>query len=134
MLVAGRGLVGPYPPLYFGHVLAMLPDVTCMLKQLIAELLLDVRSADRKPGDTVDDVDRKMIAIEPVEHDHVERRRGRSLFLETVNMHLGMIGAVIGEAVDQIRVAVISKDHGLVAGEHAVEITVTDAVRMLVLG
>src|ERR1700688_5242288 len=112
----------------------MLPDVTRMLKQFVAELLLDVRSADRKPWDAVDAVDREMISIKPVEHDHIEWGRGGALLLEAVNMHLGMIGAVIGEAVNQIRIAVIGKDQRPVTGKHAVEFIIADAVRMLILG
>src|SRR5665213_3840035 len=127
-------LVRPDPVLDFGHVLAMLPDIPRVLEQLVAELLLDVRRAHGKSGDAVDDVDRQMISIEPVEHDHIERRRGGALLLEAVNMHLGMIGAVIGQAVNQIRIAVIGEDHRPVAREHAIEVAVADAVRMLVLG
>src|SRR3984885_9430935 len=136
MLVASFGarLVRPDPFLDFGHILAMLPDVTRVLQQLVAELLLYMPPADRKPRDAVDDVDREMISIEPVEHDHIERRRRGALLFETVNMHLGMIGAIIGETMNQIGIAVIGKDNRPVAREHAVEIAVADTVRMLIPG
>src|ERR1700733_1134382 len=127
-------LVRPDPPLDFGHVLAMLADVSRMLKQLVTELLLDVRRAHGQPGNAVDGVDRQMVAVEPVEHDHIEWGRSGALLLEAMNMHLGMIGAVISQAMNQIRIAVIGKDHRPVAREHAVELAVADAVRMLVLG
>ena len=118
VLVAGFGsrLVRPAPSSNLRHVLAVLADITRVLDQLVAELLLDVCIGHRaEVGDAVDDVDREMEAVEPVEDDHVEGRRRRAFLLEAAHMHVVVVGALVGETMDQLGIAVIGEDHRLVA-------------------
>ena len=79
----------------------------------------------------VDDVDDEVEAVEVVEHDHVERRRGRALLLVAADVDVGVVGAPVGEPVDEPRVAVVGEDHRLVGGEQRVELAVGQAVRVL---
>ena len=65
----------------------------------------------------VDHVDRQMEAVELVQHRHVERRRGRAFFLVAAHVHVVVIGAPVGQPVDQPRIAVEGEDHRLVARE-----------------
>jgi hypothetical protein len=46
-------------------------------------------------------------------------------------MHSGMVGSVIGQAMDQVWIAVIGEDHRLVAGKYPVKITVAETMGML---
>jgi hypothetical protein len=84
----GACLARPDPAPDFGHILAVLSDITRMFKQLVAEVLFDVRGANGKPGDAVNDVDGEVISIEPVEYGHVEWRRGGTLLLEAMKSEL----------------------------------------------
>ena len=72
-----------------------------------------------------------MEAVEVVQHDHVERRRRRALFLVAAHVQVLVVRAPVGQAVDQPRVAVEGEDDRLVLGEQGVEIAVRQAVRML---
>ena len=80
----------------------------------------------------VDDIHDKVIPIEVVEHDHVERRGGRPLLFIATHVNVGVIGSPVREAMDQPWIAVIGEDHRLVLGEDLVELRV--AQPMWVLG
>jgi hypothetical protein len=72
-----------------------------------------------------------MIAIDPVEDRHVKRRRRRAFLAKAVNMDVVVIGAIIRQAMDHIRIAVVSEDHRLVGWKYPVEVLVGKPVRML---
>ena len=61
-------------------------------------------------------------AVEVVEHDHVERRRGRALLLVAAHVEVVVVRAPVGEPVDQPRVAVIGEDDRPVGREQRVEL------------
>src|SRR6266702_1480401 len=126
-------LARPRPVADLRHVVAVLAYVARMLDQCIAELLLHMRGFGRKPWHALDRLDREVVAVELVEHDHVERRRRGAFFDEAADMQAGMVGAVISQAMDQGGIAVIGENHGLVAREQAVEVAMADPMRMLLL-
>jgi hypothetical protein len=72
---------------------------------------------------------RQMEAVEVVHHHHVEGGRGRAFLLVAAHMEIVVIGAAIGEPVDQPGIAVVGEDDRLVRGEERVEIRVAQPVR-----
>ena len=80
--------------------------------------------------DPVDDIDDQMEAVQIVEHHHVEGCRRGAAFLEAAHVQVLVIGAAIGEPVDQPRIAVVGEDDGPVAGEERVELAVRQAMRV----
>src|SRR5438552_18061797 len=99
--------VRPDPVADLRHVFAVLPDITRMLDQGVAKLLFDMRRGDASSGHPLDDLNRQMESIEFVQDDHIERRRRRALFRKATDMHPGMIGAVICQAMDEVGIAMI---------------------------
>ena len=79
----------------------------------------------------VDHVHHQVEAVEVVEHHHVERRRGGALLLVAAHVELVVVGAPVGEAVDQPGVAVEGEDDRPVGGEEGVELGVGEAVGVL---
>ena len=67
---------------------------------------------------------RQMEPIELIQHGHIERRGGRAFFFVSVHMEIAVIFAAIRQPVNQGRVAVVRKNHGLVGGEHRIEFAV----------
>ena len=87
----------------------MLAGVGAAGQPAILHHLADVSGAIREARHTVDDVDHEMEAVEVIEHDHVERRGGRPLFLVAADMQVVVIRAPIGEPMDQPGVAVVGE-------------------------
>ena len=85
-------------------------------------------------GHAVDDVHDQVEAVEVVEHDHVEGRGRGALLLVAAHVEVGVVGAAVGQAVDQPRIAVVGEDDRLVGGEQRVELGVGQAVRVLAVG
>ena len=73
-------------------------------------------------GHPVDHVHDQVEAVDVVEHDHVERRRGRALLLVAAHVQVVVVRAPVGQPVDQPRVAVVGEDHRPVGGEQRVEL------------
>ena len=84
-------------------------------------------------GHPVDHVHDEVVAVHVVEHDHVERRRGRALLLVAAHVQVAVVRPPVGQPVDQPRVAVVGEDHRPVGGEERVELRVGEPVRVLVL-
>src|SRR5690606_9184601 len=96
--------------------------------------LPQARSLLAQGGYAVDDIHDQVIAVEVVEHDHVEGRGGGALLLVAAHVQIVVIGAPVGEAVDQPGVAVEGEDHRAVGGEQGVELAVGQPVRVLAVG
>jgi hypothetical protein len=111
----------------------MRSDILFVFDELVANCLLGVRGHGTESGDTIDDVGHEVKAIEIIHHHHVERRHGGPFFFEAAHMQIFMVGAAIGEPLNQPRIAVVGEDNRLVGGEQRVEITVTQAVGVLTL-
>jgi hypothetical protein len=85
--------------------------------QAIAQMLLHVPCAVPHASHAVDRGGGKMEAIQPVQYRHVERRRGRALFLIAVHVEIAVVGALVRQPTDQPRIAVVCEDDRLVLGE-----------------
>ena len=72
-----------------------------------------------------------MEAIQIVEYRHVEGGRDRSFLLVAAHVKVGVIGAAIGQPVNQPRVGVEGEDDRFVGREQGVEFRIAQAVRML---
>ena len=81
----------------------------------------------------VDHIHDEVVAIHVVEHQNVEGSRGRPLFLVAADVEVRVVGAPVGQPVNQPRVAVVGEDDRPVAREQRVEVSIGEAVRMLVL-
>src|SRR5205823_9775039 len=98
--------VRPGPARDLGRVLAVVARVLPAAQAVVDHLLADVGGLRTERRDPVDDVDHEVIAVEVVEHDHVERSRCRALLLVAAHMKVVVIRAPVGKAVDEPRVAV----------------------------
>jgi hypothetical protein len=67
-----------------------------------------------QPRQPLDGVQRQLVAVEVVQHHHVEGRGGGAFFLEAAHMDVGVVVAAVGEPVHQRRVAVEREDHRFV--------------------
>src|ERR1700739_1645769 len=114
----------PFPAADLRVGLTVLAGVTTRGQPRIGHLLTEHRGPAGQPVDPVDDVHDQVEAVQVVEHHHVERRRRGAPLLEPPHMHAGVIGAPIGEPVDQPRIAMIGEDDWLVSGEQRVEFVV----------
>lgn len=123
----------PCPVPDFWHILAMFTDIGEMLLQLAAQAFDHMTGPFLQARHALDRLDGEVVAVELVQHCHVEGRRGRAFLNETSNMDVLMVGAFIGQPVDEVGVAVIGEDHRPLGGEHPVEILVGNPVRMLIL-
>lgn len=75
-------------------------------------------------------VERQLVAIQVVEHHHIEWRGGGAFFLEAAHMDIGVVVAAVGEFVNQRRVAMKGEEDRAVGGEQGVEVAVVQAVRV----
>jgi len=118
---------GPLPIADFGQVLAVLAYVLLVLEQLLSELLLHVEALLAGLRQAIDGVDDEMEAVQIVQHRHVERGRDRALFLVAADVDVVVIGAAVGQPVDEPRVGMEGEDDRLVLGEDLVEVFVAEA-------
>ena len=78
---------------------------------LVGHLLAQAGGARAQPGHAVDHVHDQVEAVQVVEHDHVEGRRGGALLLVAAHVEVVVIGPPVGQAVDEPGVAVVGEDH-----------------------
>ena len=105
---------GPAPVLDLGHVVAVAGDVLLVLDQLVAESLLGISGHIAELRHPVDHVRRQMKPVEVVADDHVEGGRRRPFLLLAADMDVAVVGAAVGQPVDQHRIAVMGDDDRLV--------------------
>jgi hypothetical protein len=106
----------PLPVAYLGQILPVCGDVLLVLQQLVTDLLLGIRRAGPELRDAVNHVGDEMEAIQIIEDRHVEKCRRRAFFLVATHVQIVMIGAAIGQPVDQPRIAMAGKDNRLSGG------------------
>src|SRR2546430_6444626 len=121
-LFARAGVATPTPVADLRHVLAVFVDVSFVIEEFVADELLDVSRAGGEAGDAIDDVADEVEAIEIVKHNHVEGSGRCSFFFIAANVKVLVIGAAIGQAMNEPWISVISEDDGFVFGEERVEI------------
>src|SRR5438309_8752687 len=119
----------PVPDRWF--VLAVGPGVGAGLQPVVLHELANPGGLLAETGHPVDHIHDEVEAVEVVQHDHVERGGRGPLLLVAADVEIGVVGAAIGQAVDQRGVPVISEDHLLVRREEGVELGVGQAVGML---
>ena len=107
-----------------GRVLAVLARVGARQQAPVGHVLAHVAGPRRQAGHAVDHVHHQVEAVQVVEHDHVEGRRGGALLLVAAHVDVVVVGAPVGEAVDQPGIAVVGEDHRPVGGEQRVELGV----------
>src|SRR5690348_10391120 len=127
-------LVRPDPVAHRGRVLAADARKGAALDTRVLHALPEGGGARAERRDAVDDVHHEMEPIEVVEHDHVERRGRRALFLVAAHVDVPVVRAAIREPVDEPRIAVEGEHDRLVGGEERVELAVGEPVRMLDVG
>ena len=79
----------------------------------------------------VDGIHHEVEAVQIVQHRHVEGRGDGALFLVAADVDVVVVGAAVGQPVDQPRVGMEGKDDRLILGEDLVEIHVAQPVRVL---
>jgi len=121
----------PGPVGHLGEVLALLAGVGAGLDALVHHELADVAGRGGQAGNPVDDVHDQVVAVQVVQHDHVERRGGSAFLLVAADVEVVVAQAAVGQPVDERRVAVVGEDHRRVPGEQRVELGVGHAVRVL---
>src|SRR5664280_1096194 len=116
------------------RVVSVLARVGTVAQALVAHVLAQVRGSLAQARNTVDYIDHEVKAVEVVEHHHVERRGRRALLLVSAHVDVVVVGAAVGQPVDQQRVAVVGEDHRATRREQGVELLVGEAVRVLAVG
>src|SRR5580704_14194442 len=85
--------VGPFPVFDFRHVVAVRVDILFVLEQLIAQMLLKMRADFLQPRNAVDRVAGQMIAVQVIQHGHIERGGDGAFFFVAVDVQAAVIGA-----------------------------------------
>src|SRR5438552_11492218 len=107
----------PLPVADLRHVLTITVDVVLVIHQPVTKELLGVGGTSCKTRDPIDHITDEMKTIDFIEHHHVEGRGRRSFLLVAAHMQAVVIGASIGQAMDEPGIAVKREDDRLVAGE-----------------
>src|SRR3984893_15570744 len=121
----------PAPVADLRQVVAMLADielVTLHGRPVTRRRLLHLIA---EPWNSPDDVQRKLITVEIVQHDHVEGGRGGALLLVAAHMNIVMIVPSVGQLVNHRGVAMEGEDHPLVCREQFVKISIFQTMGML---
>src|ERR1039458_6052005 len=121
----------PLPIANFGQVLAELFDVLLVLDELVLKLLLEIDAPVARLWQAINGGHDEVEAIQIIQHRHVEGRGDGPFFLVTADVQVLVVGAAVGQSVDQPRVGMERKDDRLVFGEKLVEIRVAQPVRVL---
>src|SRR5436305_345057 len=98
--------------------------------QQIIALLNEWRRQMMEACCTLHGQDAEMIPTDLIEHDHIEGRGGRSLFVKPAHMETSRIGTSVNECVDSSLIAVKGEHDGLVCGEEFCEGGVIESVRV----
>src|SRR6201986_4614228 len=118
----------PFPVADLRVVLTVLAGVTTGGEARIGHLLTEHRGPAGQPVDPVDDLHHQVEAVQVVEHHHVERRRRGAALLEAADVHVMVVGATVGEPVDQPRITVVSENDRLVAAAQSVGYLVHETI------
>src|SRR4051812_16777632 len=105
----------PDPVAHFRHVFAPLDDVQLVVRQLTAHQLPQVGGPIAQLRNTVYRLHNQVEPIQIIAHDHVERRRRRTLLLIAAHVNIVMIRTPVSEAMNQPWITMEGKDHGLVS-------------------
>src|SRR5262245_31607482 len=123
--------LAPGPLIGFRLVDTVLVGVALAVDLHVAQLLLDVRARDPQARDAIDDVDGETEAVDLVANGEIERRVDVALLFVAAHVQVLVIGAPVGQSMDQPGIAVEVEDDRLVCGEQAVEVPVRETMWML---
>lgn len=123
--------LAPYPVSDLGHVFAMLPNTAGVFGKFVFDVTTETFGTRIKTGHPVESGPGQMEPIEPVEHNHIEGRCGRSLFAEPLNMQVLVVGSSASQLVDQRWVTVVGKGDRFIFCERGIERHIVEAMQML---
>ena len=112
----------------------MLANVLFVFDELVAQELFEVCADALQARNAVDDVAGEVKAVEVVEDGHIKGGGGSSFFFVSADVEIVVIGAAIGEAMNEPGVTVVGKDDGLVDREKGIEIAVGEPMGMFGCG
>ena len=101
-----------------------------MLEQLVAQMLPGMRRAGLEPWQPRDGIRSQMKPVQVVQHRHVERRGDGALLLVATHVEVCVVGASIGQSMDQPGIAVEGENDGAVAREEQIKVLIAQAVRV----
>src|SRR4029450_603472 len=107
----------PRPLIALRLVNSVLVGIALAVDLHVAQLLLDMRAGDPQARYPIDDVDRETEAVDLVTNGQIERRVDVALLLVAAHVQVLVIGAPVGQPMDQPRISVEVEDNGLVRGE-----------------
>src|ERR1700756_16396 len=123
--------IGPGPVCGFGHVDAVLMGIVAACDLLVEESFLGVAADSLQPGDAVHDIHGEAEAVDIVVDRQFQRRVDASFLLVSTHVDVGMIGAPISQAVNQLRVAMEVEHDRFIHREERIEFTIQQSVWML---
>src|ERR1700683_2559941 len=112
---------GPAPVADFRHVVAMLADIELMALHGRPVTRGRLVSLIAEAWNSIDGVKRQLIAVEVVQYDHVEGRRGSAFLLVAAHMNIVVIVPPVGQLVDHRGIAMEGEDHRLFSVEQYVD-------------
>src|SRR5579863_1324810 len=121
----------PSPIENFRQIDPMATDVIFVVKEPIADELLEISGLRSQTRYAVHDVAGEVKAVNLIEDHHVEGCRRGSLLLISPNMEIGMIRPAIRQAMDQPGITVVGKNDRFILGEEDIKLFVAQSVRML---
>ena len=110
-------LCAPPPVSNFRHVFTVLADVMLMFGELVLKLLLQVSPLGTQLRQAVDYVHHQVEAIQIVKHGHVEGGGDRAFLFVAADVQVLVVGAAVGQPVDQPWVSMERKNGRLILGE-----------------
>ena len=121
----------PSPVDDFGLVDAVLVGVVAAVELLVQQRLARMRAAHLQRRDTVDRVDRQRKPIHLVLNGESIGVLMLPLLLVAAHMQVVVIGAAIGQPMNQPRIGMEVEDDRLVRSEERLELAIRQPVRML---
>ena len=102
----------------------MFGDVLVVVDQLVAQQLFEVRTDRYQARNPVDHIACEVKTIQLIEHGHVERGGGGSLLAVAMHVKIGVVGAFVGQPVNEGGIAVERKDYRFVRRKDGVEVLI----------
>ena len=102
----------------------MFADVLFVFDELVAQELFEMRADALQARHAVHDIACEVKSIQIVQDGHVERSRRCSFLFVSADVEVVMIGAAVGQAMNQPGIPMESEHHGRVFGENGIEVAV----------
>lgn len=123
-------LVRPDPVRRLRFVDSELVSVVAAFNLLVEESLLGVAANLLQPGHAIYDVHCQTETISVVIDREFQRSVNVALFLVAADVNVVMIRAPVGEAMDELWIAMEVEHHGLVDSEQRIKVAIRQAMRM----